>query len=40
MAEPIFAHERLDVCRLAREYVAFLQHISKFLFGVNRPARD
>jgi hypothetical protein len=40
MTEPIFDHERLDVCRLSIEYVAFSYRIAKSLSGMNRPARD
>ena len=40
MTEPIFDHERLDVYRLAINYVAFSYLIAKGLAGMNRPARD
>jgi len=40
MAEPTFDHERLDVYRLAIEYVAFSFQIAKSLSGANRHARD
>ncbi len=40
MAEPTFAHERLDVYRLSIDYVAFSYRIAKTLTGVHRPARD
>ena len=40
MAEPTFDHERLDVYRLAIDYVAFSYRIARTLGGVNRQARD
>ena len=40
MTPPIFDHERLDVYRLAIDYVAFSYRIAKTLGGVNRQARD
>ena len=40
MTEPTFDHERLDVYRLAIDYVAFSYRIAKSLTGINRPARD
>lgn len=38
--EPIFDHERLDVYRLAIEYVASSYRIAKTLHGAERHARD
>ena len=40
MTEPIFVHERLDVYRLAIEYVASSYRIAKSLNGPQRHARD
>jgi four helix bundle protein len=40
MTEPIFDHERLDVYRLAIEYVASSYRIAKSLGGPERHARD
>lgn len=40
MSEPTFDHERLDVYRLAIDYVAFSYRIAKTLTGLNRQARD
>jgi four helix bundle protein len=40
MTQLTFDHERLDVYRLAIDYVAFSYRIAKGLTGVNRPARD
>jgi hypothetical protein len=40
MNEPIFDHERLDVYRLAIEYVTSSYRIAKSLSGINRHARD
>jgi four helix bundle protein len=40
MTEQTFDHERLDVYRLAIEYVAFSYGIAKTLSGTHRPARD
>ncbi len=40
MPEPIFDHERLDVYRLAIEYVASSYRIAKLLNGPERHARD
>ena len=40
MNGPIFDHEKLDVYRLAIDYVAFSYQIAKTLAGINRPARD
>ena len=40
MAEPMFDHERLDVYRLAIDYVAFSFRIARTLGSVNRAARD
>ena len=40
MKEPIFDHERLDVYRLAIEYVTSSYRIAKSLSGVDRHARD
>ena len=40
MSEPIFDHERLDVYRLAIEYVATSYRIAKSLNGPERHARD
>ena len=40
MTEPIFDHERLDVYRLAIEYVALSYRIAKSLGGPERHARD
>jgi four helix bundle protein len=40
MTEPIFDHERLDVYRLAAEYVAASYKIAKSLRGTERHARD
>ncbi|MCE2801557.1 MAG: four helix bundle protein [Planctomycetaceae bacterium] len=40
MKEPIFDHERLDVYRLAIEYVTSSFRIAKSLTGVDRHARD
>ena len=39
MNQPIFDHERLDVYRLAIDYVAFSYRVAKTLGGMNRPAR-
>ena len=40
MTEPIFDHERLDVYRLAIEYVTSSYRIAKSLSGPERHARD
>jgi four helix bundle protein len=40
MTEPIFDHERLDVYRLAIQYVTSSYRIAKSLNGVERHARD
>ena len=40
MTDPIFDHERLDVYRLAIEYVAASYRIAKLLNGPERHARD
>ena len=40
MTEPIFDHERLDVYRLAIEYVSSTYRIAKSLNGPERHARD
>ena len=40
MKEPIFDHERLDVYRLAIEYVTSSFRTAKSLTGVDRHARD
>ena len=40
MTEPAFDNERLDVYRLAIDYVAFSFRIAKSLGGANRQARD
>jgi len=40
MSEPIFDHERLDVYRLAIEYVATSYRLAKSLNGPERHARD
>ena len=40
MSQLSFDHERLDVYRLAIDYVAFSYRIAKTLGGVNRQARD
>jgi len=40
MTPTTFEHERLDVYRLAIEYVAFSYRIAKTLTGINRHARD
>ena len=40
MKEPIFDHERLEVYRLAIEYVTSSFRIAKSLTGVDRHARD
>jgi len=40
MSDPIFDHERLDVYRLAIEYVATSYRIAKSLDGQERHARD
>ena len=40
MGDPIFDHERLDVYRLAIEYVATSYRIAKSLDGQERHARD
>ena len=40
MTEPTFDHERLDVYRLAIDYVAFSYGIAKTLTGIHRHARD
>ena len=40
MIEPIFDHDRLDVYRLAIEYVADAFDVSKSLGGLHRHARD
>ncbi len=40
MAEPIFDHERLDVYRLAIEYVASSYRIARTLNGPERHVRD
>ena len=40
MADPIFDHEKLDVYRLALEYVAESFRIAKGLSGLHRHARD
>ncbi|XZE21163.1 four helix bundle protein [Pirellulaceae bacterium SH449] len=40
MTDPIFDHERLDVYRLAIEYVASSYRIAKSLNGAERHARD
>ena len=40
MNEPIFDHERLDVYRLAIDYVATSYRIAKSLNGTERHARD
>ena len=40
MPDPIFDHEKLDVYRLALEYVADSFVISKELSGLHRHARD
>ncbi len=40
MTEPAFDHERLDVYRLAIDYVAFSFRIAKSLGGATRQARD
>ena len=40
MTEPIFDHERLNVYRLAIEYVASSYRIAKSLGGPERHARD
>jgi four helix bundle protein len=40
MTEPIFDHERLDVYRLAADYVATTYKIAKSLRGTERHARD
>ncbi len=40
MARPTFDHERLDVYRLAIDYVAFSYRIARSLTGVNRLVRD
>ena len=40
MTEPIFDHERLDVYRLAIEYVTSSYRIAKSLRGPERHARD
>ncbi len=40
MTDPIFGHERLDVYRLAIEYVASSYRIAKSLNGPERHARD
>ena len=40
MTQSTFDHERLDVYRLAIDYVAFSYRIAKTLGGVNRQARD
>ena len=40
MTEPFFDHERLDVYRLAIEYVASSYRIAKSLNGAERHARD
>ena len=40
MSEPIFDHDRLDVYRLAINYVAFSYQIARGLTGIHRPARD
>ena len=40
MTEPIFDHERLDVYRLAIQYVTSSYRIAKLLNGPERHARD
>ena len=40
MTEPIFDHERLDVYRLAIQYVTWSYRIAKLLNGPERHARD
>ena len=40
MSEPIFDHERLDVYRLAIDYVSSSYRIEKSLNGSERHARD
>jgi len=40
MTELMFDHERLDVYRLAIDYVAFSYRIARSLSGVNRHVRD
>ena len=40
MTEPFFDHERLDVYRLAIEYVASSYRIAKSLNGAERHVRD
>jgi four helix bundle protein len=40
MTEPFFDHERLDVYRLAIDYVASSYRIAKSLNGAERHARD
>jgi len=40
MPEPIFDHERLDVYRLAIDYVASSHRVAKTLLGPERHARD
>ena len=40
MADQIFDHEKLDVYRLALEYVAESFRIAKGLSGLHRHARD
>ncbi len=40
MNEPIFVHEKLDVCRLSVEYVAFTYSIANALSHNNRHTRD
>jgi hypothetical protein len=40
MTEPIFDHERLDVYRLAIEYVSSSYRITKSLDGPERHTRD
>src|SRR3972149_3047900 len=40
MTDPIFDHEKLDVYRLALEYVADCFEMAKRLSGLHRHARD
>ncbi len=40
MAERIFGHARLDVCRVAMDYVTFAYPIARDLTSVHHPARE
>ena len=40
MDEPVFDHEKLDVYRVAIEYLARMRLVMKELSGIDRPIRD